>query len=395
MSTKKEIQGMTGNEAVAYAAKICDVDVVAAYPITPQTIMVERFSDFVANGEVKTEYVNVESEHSAMSACVGASISGARVFTATSSQGLALMHEILYIASGSRCPIVMGVSTRALSSPINIHNDHSDVMGSRDAGWIQIFVENPQEAYDTTIQAFKLAEDEDILTPVMVNIDGFITSHCVEGVETLTEEDVRKFLPSRKAKYKLDLKNPMAFGPLCLPDYYYEFRKQQDVAMSKVENKLNEVENEFEKVAGRKYGAIQTFGLEDAETAIVCMASTAGTARSVARNLRKEGKKVGVIKIRLYRPFPSGTVRNAVKKLKSLVVLDRAPSIGAPCAPLSLDVKAALYELESKPKVLDLVYGLGGRDTTPADVEKMFNEGLEIARTGIVNEPGRFVGVRE
>lgn len=386
---------LTGNEAVAIAAKQCDVDVVPAYPITPQTIMVEKFSEFVANGEVKTEFVCVESEHSAISACVGASLTGARVFTATSSQGLALMHEILYIASGLRCPIVMGVANRALSAPINIHGDHSDMMGSRDCGWIQIFTENVQEAYDYVIQAFKIAEDSKVLLPVTVNLDGFILSHSSEGVNVLEDEIVKKFLPKRETNLKIDLEKPLSFGPLCLPDYYFEFKRQQEDAMKSALKKVKEVGKEFKKITGRDYSVLHRHKVKDAKVAIVCMGSAAGTARVIADRMRKKGEKVGVVKICLYRPFPSDEFEKATRHLKAIIVLDRTCSSGGPAGPLCSDVKTALFDSKARPKILNIIYGLGGRDITPTEIDDIFRQGLEIAKTGVVKEPVVFVGVRE
>ena len=391
----KGVVGLTGDEAVAFAAKQCDVDVVAAYPITPQTIMVEKFSEYVADGEVETEFVCVESEHSAMSACVGASLTGARVFTATGSQGLALMHEIMYIASSLRCPIVMGVANRALSAPINIHGDHSDMMGSRDCGWVQIYTENSQEAYDSVIQAFKIAENPEVLLPVTVNLDGYTISHCMEGVEVLEDDMVRKFLPERKAVFKVDPKKPLTIGPLCLTDFYFEFKRQQEEAMKGVPEQMKKVGREFGDLTGRTYEMLHTHQIEDAEAAIVCLGSTAGTTKVVADEMRKEGKKVGVVKVRLYRPFPKEEFRNATKHLKALAVLDRACSFGAPAGPLGSDVKAVLYDLEQRPKAFNVVYGLGGRDITPSNIEEIFDLGLQTAETGIVEQQVVFVGVRE
>lgn len=389
------IVGMTGDEAIAYAVKQSKVDVVAAYPITPQTIMVERFSKFVADGEVQTEYICVESEHSAISACVGASLTGARVFTATASQGLALMHEILYIASGLRCPIVMGVANRALSAPINIHGDHSDMMGSRDSGWIQIYVENAQEAYDWTIQAFKLAEDQDVQLPVSVNLDGFILSHSMEGVDVLGDAMVSQFLQTRKPLSTIDPDKPITVGALCLQDYYFEFKRQQVEAMRNVAGALVNVNKEYQDVTGRNYGVLETFGMEDAEAAILCLGSTAGTARAVAEKLRKSGKKVGVIKLWLYRPFPTEDLIAASKNLKALAVLDRAVSFGAPYGALCSDVVSTLQTLQERPKVFNIIYGLGGRDIEPSDIELVFMEAIKTAETGIVREPVVFLGVRE
>lgn len=389
------LMGLTGNEAIAYAVKQCNVDVVAAYPITPQTIMVEVISEYVYNGEINAEFVCVESEHSAMSACVGASLTGARVFTATASQGLALMHEMLYIASGLRCPIVMGVANRALSAPLNIHGDHSDMMGSRDCGWIQIYAENAQEAYDWVIQAFKIAEDPRVLLPVSVNIDGFILSHSMEGVNVLDDDEVSKFLPPRRPLITIDPAKPITVGALCLPDYYFEIKFQQIQALREAYNVIREVNKEYESLSGRKYGFIESYAMEDAEAAIVCLGSTAGTAKAVARELRKEGKRVGVVKPWVYRPFPEDDLIRALGDVKVLAVLDRACSFGAPFNALCSDVVATLYRNGKDIKIFNCLYGLGGRDITPSDLRVIFNEALEIAETGKVKEHMKFVGVRE
>lgn len=390
-----KVMGLTGDEAVAQAAKQSNVDVVAAYPITPQTIIVERFSEYVHNGEVDTEFVCVESEHSAMSACIGASLTGARVFTATSSQGLALMHEMMYIASGLRLPIVMAVANRALSAPINIHGDHSDMMGSRDCGWVQVYAENVQEAYDWTIQSFKIAEDHDVLLPVSVNLDGFILTHSTEDVGTLEDEEVAKFLPPRKPLYDIDPEKPVSVGALCLPDYYFEFKRQQAEAMKNIPRAMRRVNTEYEALTGRKYGALDALEMEDAEAGILCLGSTAGTARFVAKELRERGKRVGVVKLWLYRPFPTKEIVDAIKGLRALVVLDRACSFGAPYGAVCSDIVSALSQSGAKLNVLNGIYGLGGRDITPSDIEAIFNEALRIAETGIVEEPVKFIGVRE
>ncbi len=387
--------GLTGDEAIAYAAKQSNVDVVAAYPITPQTIIVEAFSEYVHNGEVDTEFVCVESEHSAMSACIGSSLTGARVFTASSSQGLALMHEMLYIASGLRCPIVMGVVNRALSAPINIHGDHSDMMGSRDCGWIQIYGENAQEAYDWTLQAFRIAEDSDVLLPVTVNIDGFILSHSLEGVEVLEDGDTAGFLSTRKPVLTIDPGKPITVGALCLTDYYFETKRQQAEALKETPRVMNRVSREYESLTGRRYGFVETYGLEDAQAAILCLGSTAGTAKAVAKNLRSHGKKVGVIKPWLYRPFPAEDIVKVVENLEALAVLDRACSFGAVYSALGSDVASALYLNGKRLNVFNVVYGLGGRDIAPFDIEAIFKEALEVAATGLVREPLEFVGVRE
>jgi len=387
--------GLTGNEAIAYAVKQSNVDVVAAYPITPQTIMVEAFSGYVHDGEVNTEFICVESEHSAMSACIGASLTGARVFTATSSQGLALMHEMLYIASGLRCPIVMGVANRALSAPINIHADHSDMMGSRDCGLIQIYGESAQEAYDWTIQAFKIAEDPKVLLPVSVNIDGWSISFSMEGVKVLEDDEVTKFLSTRKPVLTISSDRPITVGALCLTDYYFEMKRQQVEALKDSYSVIEDVTKEYEALTGERYGFIETYGVEDAEAGIVCLGSAAGTAKAVAKNLRSKGKKVAVIKPWFYRPFPMEDILKAVENLKALAVLDRACSFGAPYGALCSDITAALYQYGKDLKVFNGIYGLGGRDITPFDIEAIFNEALEVAKTELVKESLKFIGVRE
>ncbi|MBS7623575.1 pyruvate ferredoxin oxidoreductase [Candidatus Bathyarchaeota archaeon] len=385
----------TGNEAVAYAAKQCNVDVVAAYPITPQTIIVERFSDYVANGEVDTKFMYVESEHSAMSACVGASLAGARVFTSTASQGLALMHEVMYLASGLRTPIVMGVVNRALSAPINIHGDHSDMMGSRDCGWIQLFAENAQEAYDLTIQAFKIAEDPAVQLPVAVNLDGYTVSHATENMKSLTDEDVARFLPPRKPIFKVDPSTPISVGGMALPEYYYEIKRQQEEALRQSRHVVKRVGKEYGDLTGRRYGFMEAYAMEDAQAAVISLGSTCGTVRSVAKRLRAKGKKVGAIKLWMYRPFPAEELISAIKGLKALAVMDRAISFGAPYGALCSDISSSLQNTEVKLKVLNMIYGLGGRDIPPATVERVYRDVLQAARTGKVEERVMFLDVRE
>ncbi len=401
---------VNGDEAVAYAARHSLVDVVAAYPITPQTIIVEKFSEFVANGEVHTEFVPVESEHSAMSAVVGAAAAGARAFTATASQGLALMWEILYIASSLRLPVVLAVVNRALSAPINIHCDHSDAMGMRDASWIQLFVENTQEAYDTTIQAFKIAEDPEVLLPVAVNLDGFVLSHTLEDIYMLPEEEVHKFLGGyrrvskktfvdylgKEVEVKLDPANPVSFGPLDLYDYYFEHKVPQMKAMERAKEVVRRVNEEWYELTGRRYGdgVLDTYGVEDADVIVTVLGSTAGTVRHVARSLRREGRRVGVVRIRLYRPFPFEELRNILRNAKVVGVMDRALSFGS-FGPSYLDVTAALYPLKNRPLIKNYVYGLGGRDVPPSLIKEMFNDLLRIAEEGVVKEPLKLLGVRE
>jgi len=296
---------LSGNEAIAFAMKQINPDVVAAFPITPSTEVPQYFSQFVANGEVDTEFVAVESEHSAMSACIGASAAGARTMTATSSQGLALMWEMLYIAASMRLPIVMAVINRALSGPINIHNDHSDSMGARDSGWIQIYCENNQEAYDSLIQAIRIAEHKDVRLPVMVCYDGFITSHAVENIELLEDELVKKFVGEYNPEfYLLNEQNPISMGPLDLPPYYFEHKRQQAEAMKNAKKVVLEIADEFASLTGRKYGLFESYKLDDAEVAIVVMNSTAGTAKAVVDEYRSKGYKVGLLKPRLFQTIP-------------------------------------------------------------------------------------------
>jgi pyruvate ferredoxin oxidoreductase alpha subunit len=390
----QKIIGMNGDEAVAFAAKQAKVDVVAAYPITPQTIIVERFSDYVANGEVDTQYVCVESEHSALSACVGSSLAGSRVFTATSSQGLALMHEVLYLASGLRTPIVMAVANRALSAPINIHNDHSDMMGSRDCGWIQIYAENAQESYDWTLQAFRIAEDHKVSLPVTVNLDGFTISHAMEGVSVLEEDEVTRFLGRRTPMYKLDIAKPMTFGALTLPDYYSEFKQQQVEAMKNAPPVITSVANEFNRISGRQYSNLSGFNTSDADAAVVCMGSVAGTARTVATKLRKQGKRVGVLKLWQYRPFPTQEVASALSKIKSVGVIDRAVSFGAPYGALCSDIASTKVLTGIQTKIFNVICGLGGRDIKPADIEGIFERALRYAEGAPIDDPLTLLGVR-
>lgn len=385
---------MSGSEAIAKAVIQSNVDFVSAYPITPQTIIVERLSDLVATGETKTRFVNVESEHSALSACVGASLAGGRAFTATSSQGLALMHEVLYLTSGLRCPIVLAVANRALSAPISIHGDHSDMMGSRDSGLIQLYVENAQEAYDWVLQAFRVAEEGNVSLPFSVNMDGYVVTHSVEPISLLDKELTDSFLPSRDAPYKLDHLNPITIGTLTLPDFYSEFKRQQEEAMRNVPEAFATATKEFGKISGRNYDQIQPFGLEDAKVGLVSLGSASGTVRWVARNLRKQGLPVGSMRISLYRPFPHEEVGRLLEGLDVVIVLERAISPGAHCGPLGSDVVCSLYNRSGQPKVLDVVAGLGGRDLSPASIEHIFKSGLE-AVTQETNLQMEFVGVRE
>ena len=391
-----KIVAVTGNEASANALRQVNPDVCAVYPITPQTEMMQRFASFVSNGIVKTELILVESEHSSMSACVGALAAGGRVITATSSQGLALMWEILFIASGTRLPIVMPVVNRALSAPLNIHGDHSDAMGARDTGWIQLWSENAQEAYDNTIQAFRIAEHMDIRLPAMVCMDGFIISHSIERLEYLEDEEVRDFVGEFKQMYPLlDLEHPVSYGPLILPDYYMEYRKAQDDVESKVAKVVLDVAGDFEKISGRKYGLFETYRLDDAEIGLVILNSAAGTSKDTVDEFRDRGVRAGLLKPRLYRPFPYGEVGAALKHLKAVCVLDRADAFGGSYGPLFLDIATSLYPYQHKPILVNKIYGLGGRDYLPAHAELVLNELVEITKTGTVKNLKEYIGVRE
>lgn len=390
------IVAVTGNEAVAEALRQINPDVCAAYPITPQTDMMQRFASFANNGKVKTEMILVESEHSAMSACVGASAAGGRVITATSSQGLALMWEILFIASGSRLPIVMPVVNRALSAPLNIHGDHSDAMGARDCGWIQLWSENAQEAYDNAIQAFRIAEHMDIRLPVMICLDGFIISHSIERIEYLDDDVVKNFVGEYKQMNPLlDIEHPISYGPLILPDYYMEFRRAQAEVMTKVSKVVLDVADEFEKISGRKYGLFETYRLEDAEIGLVILNSAAGTSKDVVDEFRNRGIKAGLLKPRLYRPFPYEEIGEALKHLKAVCVLDRADAFGGSYGPLYIDIAASLYPYKEKPILINKIYGLGGRDYLPEHAELVLEELAEVARTGRVKTFKEYIGVRE
>ncbi|MGD2200299.1 MAG: transketolase C-terminal domain-containing protein [Candidatus Bathyarchaeota archaeon] len=396
--------GINGDEAVAYSQKQVDPDVVAAYPITPQTIIVERFSEYVADGEVSTEFVAVESEHSALSSCIGASAAGARAFTATAANGLALMWEMTYIASSMRLPIVMAIANRALSGPINIHNDHSDSMGARDSGWIQIYCENSQEVYDACIEAWRIAEHPDVLLPVMVCLDGFTLSHTMENVQTLTDNSVKDFIGERgfitvkghtgEAELRLDPESPLTFGPLDLQDYYFEHKLQQIDAMKHALRVIPEVDAEYAKLSGRNYDFLHPYKMEDAEVALIGLGSTMGTVKYTVDQLREEGIKVGLIKMRVFRPFPIEELKKTLKDLPVLGVLDKAASFGAPGGPLYEEIKTILYDEPGRPLVVDYIHGLGGRDTSPQMIRSIYESLLEIKEKGKVTEPVNYVGVR-
>lgn len=385
----------TGNEAMAEAMRQINPDVVASYPITPATEIVQVFSNFVSDGLVDTEYIAAESEHSAMSACIGASAAGARAMTGTAAQGLALMYEMLYIAAGLRLPIVLCNVNRTLSAPINIHCDHSDSMGARDSGWIQIFSENVQEAYDNTIQAVKIAEKA--LLPVMVTIDGFIISHGMERMELIEDEEVKRFVGENNSKRPtlLDPDNPITLGALDFTDFYFEHKRQEIEAMKESIPHIKEVGEEFGKEFGRHYDFIEAYKMEGAEVAVVVMGSTAGTAKVVVDELREKGIKAGLLKIRIFRPFPWWQIQEMLKDIKAVAIMDRSDTLSTMGGPLYVEIRSSLYELEKRPLLLNYIYGLGGRDVTLDHIKSVFEKLQEALKTGKIDEPINYLGVRE
>ena len=387
---------LSGNEATAIAMKQINPDVVAAFPITPSTEIPQYFSTFVANGDVDTEFVAVESEHSAMSATIGASAAGARAMTATSANGLSLMWEMVYIASSLRLPIVMALVNRAVSGPLNIHNDHSDAMGVRDAGWIMLFSENNQEAYDNMLMAHRIAEHKDVLLPVMICQDGFITSHSIENIELENDEDVKKFVGQYKPEhYLLNADEPIAVGPLDLQAYLFEHKTQQADAMRNAKNVIKEVAADFEKWTGRKYEFFEKYKLDDAEIAIVCMNSTAGTTKAVVDELREKGVKAGLLKLRVFRPFPAEEIAQSLSHLKAVAVLDKADSLNAAGGALFEDITSAMYVNGKNVPMINYVYGIGGRDTTSKQIESVYEDLAQIAQTGDIGNPYRYLGLRK
>lgn len=393
---EQKLVAATGNTVVAEAMRQCKPDVVAAYPITPQTTIVEEFAAFVAKGRVHTEYVTVESEHSAMSACIGASAAGARVMTATSAQGLALMWEELYIASGMRLPIVMANANRALSAPINIHCDHSDVMGTRDSGWITLFAETAQEAYDNTIMAVRIAEDPDVLLPVMSCLDGFITTHSIDRVSLLDDDTVSAFVGERVIERSLlDVERPVTHGAFAgLGGPYLEFKKAQREAMERSREVITRVGEEYARISGRSFAVLETWGMEDAELAIVVIGSTAGNVRHVARSLRAAGRKVGLVKVRCFRPFPYAELAQVLSGVQAVAVMDRAESFGAEGGPLFVETRSALFDATERPTVVGYVYGLGGSDVKLELVQSVYDDLADIVSGSPVPAGPVYLGAR-
>ncbi len=375
-------EGIEVSLAVSEAVMLCNADVVAAYPITPQTHIVEHLSELVANGELDAEFVCVESEHSAMSACLGSSAAGARTFTATAGQGLELMHEAVYLASSMRLPIVMTVANRALSAPLSVWGDHSDVMAVRDTGWIQIFVENGQESFDHIIWAFRTAEDKRVLFPVMINMDGFHLTHVVEPIFMEDEEKVKAFLPDNQFPKPLDPREPVSMGTFAPPNIYTEIKAAQENDFLAIRPVLDEMWEAFGKHFGREYKAVETYKADDAETLIFTMGSYGETASVAVDELRAKGKKVGQVKLRLWRPFPFEDFYEAVKGAKNLIVLDRAISSGGPGGPVASEIRSALYDKPIRPKVIGFIAGLGGRDILPEQFVSMIERGEGLAEKG-------------
>lgn len=384
---------LSGNEAVAVAMRQIDPDVMGAFPITPSTEIPQYFAQYVADGKVHTELVTVESEHSSMSVCIGAAAAGGRAISATSSCGLALMYELLYVAASSRLPIVLAVSTRALSGPININNDHSDAMGARDAGWIQIYAENNQEVYDNYVQAFPVAEA--VRLPVMICMDGFITSHAVENIELLEDGEVKNFVGEYHPEHSL-LKagETMAVGPYDVTHYYFEHKKQEAEAMKDAKQAILDQGKRFGAQFGRTYGFFEEYCMEDAEKALVLIGSTAGTAKAAVDQLRAQGKKVGLIKLRVFRPFPAEELAQALSHCKAVAVMDKSEGFSSCGGPIFAETRSALYDLEQRPKLINVVYGLGGRDVSTGDIAALYQRLEHIAETGEIGEVYTHMGVR-
>jgi pyruvate ferredoxin oxidoreductase alpha subunit len=376
--------GMEVSIAVSDAVQLSRAEAIAAYPITPQTHIVEHLSSLVANGDLEAEFINVESEHSAMSACIGMSASGARTYTATSSQGLALMNEILFIASAMRFPIVMTVANRALSGPLSIWNDHSDIMSARDIGWIQIFVENGQEAFDHSIMAFKIAENPKVLLPTIVNMDGFILSHVVEALEMVDQETVDAFLPPYIPRHQLDTKNPVTMGAFAMPEIYTEVKMKHQVTLTNSYEHIIAVWDEWAKLTGRPYHPVERYRTEDAKVLLLSMGCLSEVARIAVDEMREAGVPVGLLRLRLWRPFPFQDLRDAVGDAELLIVCDRALSLGGPGGPVMSEVRSAFYPMAKRPNILGYIIGLGGRDVAP----EAFRDIVDQAQAEMAQGPG-------
>jgi len=390
--TSKRV-GIESSLAVSEAVRLANVDVIAAYPITPQTHIVESLAEMVANGKLDAEYIPVESEHSAMSACLGSCAVGARTFTATASQGLILMHEVLLVAASLRLPIVMAVANRALSGPLNIWGDHSDAMITRDAGWIQIFIENGQQAFDQVLCAFRIAEHPDVLLPTVINIDGFHVSHVIEPIYILDQKSVDEFLPSYKHPRPLDPDDPITMGCFAAPNLYTEARKALDESVRSSKKVILDTWKEYGDLTGRYYNPVEKYKADGAETILVTMGSYSENAMIAIDDMQDDGKKIGLVRLRLWRPFPYEEIQEALSSAKNVVVLDRAISLGGP-APVCSEIRAALYTLDKKPQVVSVVGGLGGRDISPDNFKTLIDLAMQKLKAGETQEIIMF-GVRE
>ncbi len=387
---------LSGNEAVANAMRQINPDVMPAYPITPSTEIPQYFTTFVSNGQVDTVFVPVESEHSAMSACIGSEAAGARTITATSSAGLALMWEVLNVAASDRLPICLALVNRALSGPININCDHSDAMGARNTGWIQLFAENNQEAYDNMVQAYRIAEHPDVMLPIMVCQDGFITSHAVENITLLEDQVVKDFVGEYEPEhYLLKDGESIAYGPYAVTNYVMEARRAQMQGLRNAKQVCIDIGKEFGQISGREYGLFEEYRMEDAEYAMVIMGSAAGTAKDAVDALRDKGVKAGILKIRLFRPFPAEEIAEALKDVKYLAIMDRTEDFETNCGPLGSEIKSALFNKNLRPLTLNYCYGLGGRDVTVESLTSVFEDLFEVEKTGDLGEVYRYLSVRE
>ncbi|MDH4068412.1 MAG: pyruvate ferredoxin oxidoreductase [Dehalococcoidia bacterium] len=385
--------GLEASHAAAEAAKMADVDVIAAYPITPQTHIPERLAEMVADGELNAAYIPVESEHSALSACLGAAAVGARTFTATAGQGLELMHEVVYVASSMRYPMVMTVCNRALSAPLSVWGDHSDAMAVRDTGWIQVFCQNSQEAFDMTLWAFRVGEDSRVLLPVMVHFDGFHLSHVTEPVILPEQEEVGRFLPKFHYPFALNPDKPMTHGAFGPPDVYSEAKIAQEVAIRESKAVAIQGFKEFGDIFGRYYQLVESYRAEGAKTLLLTMGSFSETAKIAIDAKKKKGESLGLITLRLWRPFPFEELRQAVKNAETLIVFDRCVSLGGPAGTVASEIRSALYNEKKRPKVVSFVGGLGGRDMPVEDFEYIVDRGREIAEKGS-KELSETVGIR-
>lgn len=387
---------LSGNEAISYAIKQINPDVMPAFPITPSTEIPQFVANYIANGKMDTEFIPVESEHSSMSATIGACAAGARALTATSSCGMALMWEELYVAASNRLPLALALVNRALSGPININCDHSDSMGARDTGWLQIYAENNQEVYDNMVQAYRISEHKDVLLPIMICQDGFITSHAVENIELLEDDVVKNFVGEYEPEnYLLNAEQPMAVGPYAVSNYYMETKMGQRTAMHNAKQVILDVAKEFEAISGRHYGFFEEYRLEDAEYAILIIGSAAGTCKDAVDALRSQGKKVGLLKLRVFRPFPAEEIAAALAHCKSLAIMDRCDSFNGNGGPLGAEVSQALYNARSSVLAVNYIYGLGGRDIRVEDFEDIYSRLETIAATGQITDQFDYIGLRK